>query len=107
MLKKFTAKRTSYEWVKKRLIQVLQKVVQKALENIPSGSGKAVLDANHKWFRKTYQIKNGKKSQITSGQAKSKGFKFPKNAQKVSVAPKDMKYKGYTAEYWNKMKFEN
>jgi hypothetical protein len=62
---------------------------------------------NHKWFRKTYQIKNGKKSQITSGQAKSKGFKFPKNAQKVSVAPKDMKYKGYTAEYWNKMKFEN
>lgn len=62
---------------------------------------------NHKWFRKTYQIKEGKKSQITSGQAKSKGFKFPKNAQKVPVAPKDMKYKGYTAEYWNKMKFKN
>ena len=62
---------------------------------------------NHKWFRKTYQVKNGEKSQITSGQAKSKGFKFPKNAQKVSVAPKDMKYKGYTAEYWNKMKFTN
>ena len=62
---------------------------------------------NHKWFRKTYQIKNGEKSQITSGQAKSKGFKFPKNAQKVPVAPKDMKYKGYTAEYWNKMKFKN
>ena len=62
---------------------------------------------NHKWFRKTYQIKNGEKSQITSGQAKSKGFKMPKNAQKVPVAPKDMKYKGYTAEYWNKMKFKN
>ena len=62
---------------------------------------------NHKWFRKTYQIKNGKKSEITSGQAKSKGFKAPKNAQKVPVAPKDMKYKGYTAEYWNKMKFKN
>ena len=62
---------------------------------------------NHKWFRKTYQIKNGEKSEITSGQAKSKGFKFPKNAQKVPVAPKDMKYKGYTAEYWNKMKFKN
>jgi hypothetical protein len=42
---------------------------------------------NHKWFRKTYQIKDGKKSQITSGQAKSKGFKMPKNAQKVPVAP--------------------
>ena len=62
---------------------------------------------NHKWFRKTYQIKEGKKSEITSGQAKSKGFKAPKNAQKVPVAPKDMKYKGYTAEYWNKMKFKN
>jgi hypothetical protein len=62
---------------------------------------------NHKWFRKTYQIKEGEKSQITSGQAKSKGFKMPKNAQKVPVAPKDMKYKGYTAEYWNKMKFKN
>ena len=62
---------------------------------------------NHKWFRKTYQVKNGKKSEITSGQAKSKGFKAPKNAQKVPVAPKDMKYKGYTAEYWNKMKFKN
>jgi hypothetical protein len=32
---------------------------------------------------------------------------MPKNAQKVPVAPKDMKYKGYTAEYWNKMKFKN
>ena len=62
---------------------------------------------NHKWFRKTYQIKDGKRSEITSGQAKSKGFKAPKNAQKVPVAPKDMKYKGYTAEYWNKMKFKN
>jgi len=62
---------------------------------------------NHRWFRKTYQVKNSKKSQITSGQAKSKGFKMPKNAQKVPVAPKDMKYKGYTAEYWNKMKFKN
>jgi len=62
---------------------------------------------NHKWFRKTYQIKDGKKSEITTGQAKSKGFKAPKNAQKVPVAPKDMKYKGYTAEYWNKMKFKN
>ena len=61
----------------------------------------------HKWFRKTYQVKNGKQTEITSGQAKSKGFKFPKNAQKVPVAPKDMKYKGYTAEYWNKMKFKN
>jgi hypothetical protein len=62
---------------------------------------------NHKWFRKTYQIKDGKKSEITTGQARSKGFKAPKNAQKVPVAPKDMKYKGYTAEYWNKMKFKN
>ena len=48
----------------------------------------------HKWFRKTYQIKDGKQTEITTGQARSKGFKAPKNAQKVPVAPKDMKYKG-------------
>ena len=43
--------------------------------------------------------------EITSGEAKSLGFKFPRNAQKVPVAPKDMKYKGYTKAYWDKMGF--
>jgi hypothetical protein len=66
----------------------------------------------HKWFRKTYVRKLGGKrmgTEITTTEARSRGFK-PKgrpNAQKVPVAPKDMKYKGYTAEYWNKIGFKN
>jgi hypothetical protein len=60
---------------------------------------------NHKWFRKTYAKKggNGLGTEITSSEAKSKGFKAPKNAQKVPVAPKDMPYKGYTASYAKKI----
>ena len=50
---------------------------------------------SHKWFRKTYQIKDGKKTEITTGQAKSKGFKPQVNEQKVSVAPKDMPNEGF------------
>ena len=50
---------------------------------------------SHKWFRKTYQIKDGKKTEITTGQAKSKGFKPEVNEQKVSVAPKDMPNQGF------------
>ena len=66
----------------------------------------------HKWFRKTYVRKDGAKGlgdAITTTEARKRGFK-PKgrpNAQKVPVAPKDMKYKGYTAEYWNKIGFKN
>jgi hypothetical protein len=65
---------------------------------------------SHKWLRKTYVRKEGSKSlgeSITTTEARSRGFKPEANAQKVPVAPKDMKYKGYTAEYWNKMKFKN
>ena len=67
---------------------------------------------NHRWYRKTYVRKIGGKrmgTEISTTEARSRGFR-PKgrpNAQKVPVAPKDMKYKGYTAEYWNKMKFKN
>jgi len=50
---------------------------------------------NHKWYRKTYQIKNGIKTEITTTQAKSKGFKAPVNEKEVSVAPKDMKNEGF------------
>ena len=66
----------------------------------------------HKWLRKTYVRKDGAKGlgdAITTTEARSRGFR-PKgrpNAQKVPVAPKDMKYKGYTAEYWNKIGFKN
>jgi len=64
----------------------------------------------HKWLRKTYVRKDGAKSlgdAITTTEARSRGFKPEANAQKVPVAPKDMKYKGYTAEYWNKIGFKN
>ena len=65
---------------------------------------------NHKWLRKTYVRKEGGKGlgdAISTTEARKRGFKPEANAQKVPVAPKDMKYKGYTAEYWNKMKFRN
>ena len=50
---------------------------------------------SHRWYRKTYQIKDGKKTEITTGQARSKGFKAPVNEQKVSVAPRDMPNEGF------------
>ena len=65
---------------------------------------------SHKWLRKTYVRKEGGKglgSAISTSEARSRGFKPETNAQKVPVAPKDMKYKGYTAEYWNKIGFKN
>ena len=65
---------------------------------------------HHKWFRKTYVRKDGAKglgTEITTTEARKRGFKPEANAQKVPVAPNDMPYKGYTAEYWNKMKFKN
>jgi hypothetical protein len=65
---------------------------------------------HHKWFRRIYARKEGSKSLgdvLTTTEAKSQGFTPETNAQKVPVAPKDMKYKGYTAAYWNKMGFKN
>jgi hypothetical protein len=65
---------------------------------------------HHKWFRRIYARKEGSKSLgnvISTTEARSEGFKPETNAQKVPVAPKDMKYKGYTAAYWNKMGFKN
>ena len=62
----------------------------------------------HKWFRKTYMLtQEGDKTLVTSGKAKSKGFKFPVNDKLVPVAPENMKYKGYTKAYWDKMGFKN
>ena len=49
---------------------------------------------------------DGDKSEVTTTKAKSKGFKFPVNEQLVPVAPTDMKYKGYTKAYWDKMGFK-
>lgn len=65
----------------------------------------------HRWYRKTYQRLSKNKGtlgkEITSTEAKSRGFKYPKNAKRVSVAPHDMTYKGYTASYWKKMGFKD
>jgi len=51
---------------------------------------------HHKWFRKTYMLKDGVQNEITTGQARSKGFKAPVNEQKVPVAPNDMPLKGFS-----------
>ena len=64
---------------------------------------------NHKWFRKTYVRKKGSKSlgeNISTTEARKRGFRPEANEQQVSVAPKDMPYKGYTKEYADKMGIE-
>ena len=49
---------------------------------------------------------DGDKSLVSTTKAKSKGFKFPVNDKLVPVAPHDMKYRGYTKSYWDKMGFK-
>lgn len=70
----------------------------------------------HKWFRKTYVIKEdrninrkglNKRDEITTTKAKSLGFKAPVNEQLVPVAPRNMPFEGYTKAYWDKMGFKN
>lgn len=60
---------------------------------------------HHKWFRKTYMLTEGikKRTEVTTKEARSKGFRAPVNEQLVPVAPNDMQYKGYTKAYWDKM----
>ena len=65
----------------------------------------------HKWFRKTYMwkdLENVKKTEdgttISTTKARSKGFRAPANPNKVSVAPKDMKNKGFINPPSNKDK---
>jgi hypothetical protein len=57
---------------------------------------------HHKWFRRIYARKEGSKSLgdvLTTTEAKSQGFTPETNAQKVPVAPKDMKYKVWLLHY--------
>ena len=56
----------------------------------------------HKWFRKTYMWKDLEDvnktedgTTISTTKARSKGFRAPANPNKVSVAPKDMRNKGF------------
>ena len=66
---------------------------------------------SHKWFRKTYMwkdLEDVKKTEdgtsISTTKARSKGFRAPANPNKVSVAPKDMKNKGFINPPSNKDK---
>lgn len=64
----------------------------------------------HSWRRKTYVTKEGSKSLgnlLTTTEARKRGFKPEPNEQQVPVAPKDMPFKGYTKEYWEKMGYTN
>jgi len=57
---------------------------------------------HHYWSRRTYLRKDGAKSlgrKLYDSQAKAKGFEAPENPKEVGMKPKDMPYKGYTAEY--------
>ena len=95
-----------------------------ALDNIPvnAGFGKDGADTysvwlykggarcSHRWTRKIYARKDGERSlgdTISTTKAKSDGFTPKSNPNKVSIAPRNMPNKGYTAAYWNKMGFKN
>jgi len=65
---------------------------------------------HHRWTRKIFARKEGSKSigdTISTTASIKKGFRPEKNANKVSIAPRNMPNKGYTAAYWNKMGFKN
>ena len=60
----------------------------------------------HYWSRRTYLRKDGSKSlgkKLYDSEAIRRGFTPPENAKKVSMKPKDMPYKGYTASYAKKI----
>jgi hypothetical protein len=95
-----------------------------ALEKVPVNAGFGVNGAatysiwlykggarcSHRWTRKIYARKDGSKSlgdTISTTKAKSDGFTPESNPNKVSIAPRNMPNKGYTAAYWNKMGFKN
>jgi len=65
---------------------------------------------SHRWTRKIYARKDGERSlenTISTTKARTEGFRPKANPNKVSKAPRNMQYKGYTAAYWNKMGFKN
>ena len=95
-----------------------------ALDNIPVNAGfgkngaatysvwlyKGGARCSHRWTRKIYARKDGSRSlgdTISTTKARSEGFRPEKNPNKVSIAPRNMSNKGYTAAYWNKMGFKN
>ena len=77
--------------------EIYELINQNIDESIHPGkiSRKDIRDLYIKEVIENIQIKDGKKTEITTGQAKSKGFKPQVNEQKVSVAPKDMPNEGF------------
>jgi hypothetical protein len=68
---------------------------------------------SHKWLRRTYASfdtkidpTNPNAKAISSAKAEQYGYRI-RNDKEVSMKPKDMPYKGYTKEYWDKMGFKN
>ena len=64
----------------------------------------------HRWTRKIFLKKDdtrGVGKSISTNRAIKAGFKPETNNKKVSIAPKNTNYKGYTAAYWKKMGFKN
>ncbi len=64
----------------------------------------------HRWTRKIFLRKDDTKGvgkSISTNRAIKAGFKPETNNKKVSIAPKNTNYKGYTAAYWKKMGFKN
>ena len=119
-------KRTSREFCKKmvRAKKVYRKEDIIAMEDkvVNAGFGKGGSDkysvwlhaggarCSHRWNRRIYARKEGSKSlgdTISTTQAIKKGFRPEKNDKRVSIAPRNMPKKGYTAAYWNKMGFKN
>lgn len=63
---------------------------------------------NHRWTRKLFARKGGRSlgEAVSTTKAIKRGFRPETNAKKVSIAPKNMKYAGYTAAYWNEKGFK-
>lgn len=63
----------------------------------------------HRWTRRTFARKGGRSlgEAISTTQSIKRGFRPESNNNKVSIAPKNMQYAGYTKAYWDKMGFEN
>ena len=62
----------------------------------------------HRWTRKIYARKEGERGlgdSVSTTKAINEGFNPKRNPRKVSIAPRNMQFEGYTAAYWKKMGF--
>jgi len=51
---------------------------------------------HHAWFRRTYMLKDGKETEISTTKARGKGFRAPVNEDEVAIIPNKMKNKGFS-----------